>query len=87
MVGNGVGTGVCLLGSLLSPVIRRVSKQILSKWDVDEDRADDMVDGAMQIAKSAVITTGSVGERVVQNGSAIVASGACSRLARSFENT
>lgn len=74
------------LGSILSPGIRGVSKKILSEWDVDEERVEHMVDGAMEIAKAAVITTGSVA-RGVQNGSAILASGVCISLARVHENT
>lgn len=86
MVANVVGAGCWMLGSLLSPTIKGVSKQVLSEWNVDEEKAERMVDGAMEIAKAAVITTGSV-VRGVQNGSAILASGAASGLARMYENT
>lgn len=86
MVAHGVGNGLWLLGSLLSPVVRGVSKQILSEWNVDEERADRIVDNGMEIAKAAVLTTGCVA-RGVQNGTAILASGACSGLARIYENT
>lgn len=74
------------LGSVLSPVVRGVSKKILSEWNVDEDRAERMVNGGMEIAKAAIITTGSVA-RGVQNGTGILASGVCSRLVRNYEST
>lgn len=73
------------LGSLLAPAVRATSKQILTEWDVEDERAGHMVDGAMEIAKAAALSTGKV-LRGLENASAVVASSACSNLARIYEH-
>lgn len=85
MVANGAGTLLWALGSALSPVVRDVSKKILTSNDVDADRAERMVDGAMKVGTAAVLTTANVA-RGFQRGTGILASGVCSSLARIYES-
>ncbi|XP_037033355.1 uncharacterized protein LOC119072269 [Bradysia coprophila] len=83
---NGVGTCLWALGSVLSPVVREVSTKILTANNVDKERAERMVDGGMEIAKAAIISTGSVA-RGAQMGTGILASGVGRRLARNYERS
>lgn len=78
--------GSCLwsLGSALYPIIHDISKKILTDNDVDEERAERMVNSGMKIAKAAVITTGNMA-RGVQFGTEMLASEVCSHLARNYE--
>lgn len=62
-----------VLGSLLAPTVRTKSKQILTEWNVEDERADQMVDGAMEITKAAALSTGKV-LRSLENAGVVVGS-------------
>lgn len=71
LVANAVGSTFWVLGSLLAPSVRAKSKQILTEWNVEDERADHMVDGGMEIVKAAVLSTGNV-LRGLENASVVV---------------
>lgn len=60
IVANTVGKSLWLLGGLLAPTVRATSKQILTEWNVEDEKANQMVDGAMEITKAAALSTGNV---------------------------
>lgn len=84
MLANNIGASLWNLGSFLAPAIRQGTKKILTNYNVDEEKAEDIVDNAMGIAKDTVLITGST-LRGVQNVCAAVASSASSGLAQIYE--